>query len=51
MKQNDSQQEQQAEYVKPMIVDYGDLETITAMNRTNDISDVPAGGNQDGISR
>jgi hypothetical protein len=30
-------------YEKPAVVDYGDIEAITATNATNNLSDVPIG--------
>jgi hypothetical protein len=34
-------------YEKPVVVDYGDIEAITATNQTNNLSDVPIGTQAD----
>jgi hypothetical protein len=34
-------------YEKPAVVDYGDIEDITATNHTNNLSDVPIGQQSD----
>jgi hypothetical protein len=35
------------DYEKPAVVDYGDIEAITATNHTNNLSDVPIGQQAD----
>ena len=40
---NETREEQEVEYVAPVIVDYGTLVEVTASNHHNMLNDVPIG--------